>query len=313
MVAMSLRMLKRASRLYVSAGRPLLPITRWVREPLRLYYHRSPVLRHDISWSLRARALGHVHHLLVGDLPAEFDVWGGRLRFRSTGSVMAVHGYYVGEIEYHLCRFIVGCIKPGFVVIDVGAHHGIHSLVVAYELAARGFDGRVVAFEPCPENRELLISNLALNGLSRYVSVRPEAASDRAGQADFMECKEDNSNNTLSENEPFAIDADQHVARRRVTTITLDSLIDDLPRVDLVKIDVQGSEPRVLAGAEALITRHRPVIVVEAVPGWPTTSAIRDFLRHHHYSVKSVDADGNLCALESPHALISWDWVGVPR
>lgn len=297
---------------YVRLGRPLAPITRWVRRPMRWYFHRSKTLRHDVTGAWSSKLLYHVHHVFVGEHPADFLIHGGKLRFRSTGSAMAVHGYYVGEIEHHLVRFMMGRLSPGFVMLDVGAHHGAHSLVVAHELVGRDLGGRIVAFEPDPTNLELLRSNVTNNGLETHIDIRAVAVAERDGTHEILFSVEDNSSHTFVENRPYALSRGRAVTAR-VPTIHLDGLLRELPRVDLVKIDVQGAEPLVLAGAETLIRRHRPVLVVEAVPGWPSTERTAALLRAYEYDVYGLTAAGELCGLASPEVFVSWDWVGMPR
>lgn len=303
-------------RSLVKLAEPVLartrPLTRWVRRPLRWCYHRRPALKHDLKPSLSLRALLVLHDALVGDLPPEFTVHGGKLRFRSERSQMALHGYYVGEVEYHLGRFILSRLAPGFTMVDVGAHHGIHSLVAAYEMRARGLGGQVHAFEPDPRNRALLEENVRRNGLGALVTIHAEAVSDESGTAELLLAEEESSANTLRQNRAFAVSDEWTVAARTVPTVRLDDLRPGLGRVDLLKIDVQGSEPRVLAGAAGTIARHRPVIVVEAVPGWPGTPEVERFLLAHGYRVLGLDREGRAVPRGDRSAFVSWDWVAFP-
>src|SRR4051812_40237417 len=94
-------------RLYAATGSPLLPITRLLQRPLRWYYHRSPVLRHDTRFCWKPRLLSLLHDLLIKDHPGDFMIYRGQLKFRSQGSIMSVQAYYVGEVEYHLLQYIV--------------------------------------------------------------------------------------------------------------------------------------------------------------------------------------------------------------
>ncbi len=300
-------------RAAVAATAPVRPLTRWIRTPIRWVYHRSPVLRHDVKPSPAARILHSLHALFVGDLPEEFGVHGGRIRFHSSRSAMAIHGYYVGEIEYHLSRFVLDHLAPGFVMVDVGAHHGIHALVVAYELRARELSGHVHAFEPDPWNRHILRQNLERNELLSFVTVHEEAVSDRQGEAELLVMENESSGHTLRGNEEFAVWAGARVTPRVVPTTSLDALLDGLPRVSLIKIDVQGAEPLVLAGAQRLIARDRPVLVVEAVPGWPSTPRVREMLEAWEYRVMGLDREGRPCPIGSRAVFVSWDWVATPE
>src|SRR5882757_7080280 len=184
---------KKMIRRYGDGGYPLLPVTRTLRGPLRWLYHRSPYLRHDSRFHWRPNLLLGLHALLVREHPADFTIHHGQIKFRSSGSVMSVQGYYVGEIERHLVDYVVSQVRPGFTMLDVGAHHGVFTLVVAHELRARGWQGRVHAFEPDPGNFALLEHNIRQNDLASYVVLHREAVSNAVGQEERLGAADENS------------------------------------------------------------------------------------------------------------------------
>jgi FkbM family methyltransferase len=218
----------------------------------------------------------------------------------------------VGEFELHLSRFIASRLASGSVMFDVGAHHGVHTLVAAFELAARGEGGQVHAFEPDPENLRLLRENVARNGLGHLVTVHPVAVTDRDGEDVLVVCVGDNSSNTLRDHQLLALAPDQPRREQPVPTVRLDGLLDTVPRVDLLKVDVQGAEARVRRGAERLLERDRPVVVVEAIRGWASTDEVRGILERHGYSILGLDEHGQTCPLDSARVFVTWDWVGLP-
>ena len=238
-------------------GYPLRPLTSRIRAPLRWLYHRSPYLQHDSRFHWRPNLLLGLHSLLVGEHPADFTIYQGQLKFRSTGSVMSMQGYYVGEVERHLVDFVTSQVKPDFVMIDVGAHHGVYSMVVAHHLRARGWHGRIHSFEPDPRNFALLEHNLSQNGLREYAVLHQAAVSRAVGEDSLLGEPSDNSGNTLASTGDFAINPQTFgTVARKVAVTTLDSEFSDLQTVHLVKVDVQGAEPLVLEGAAGLIERH---------------------------------------------------------
>lgn len=142
-------------------------------------------------------------------------------------------------------------------VIDVGANFGL------YTLLARAADvPRVHAFEPVPAIFEQLQENLRLNAL--------EAS---CHQVAVSKATEDTLIYVVSD-EAAAVDASLRQEHRRnthaipVRTITLDGL-DALQglRIDLIKIDTEGTEPDVLAGAASLLARDKPIILCEVLAG----------------------------------------------
>jgi FkbM family methyltransferase len=226
---------------------------------------------------------------------------------------MSVQGYYVGEIEYHLVRYVLSLLHSGFVMFDIGAHHGLFTLVAAYELKKRGWDGVIHSFEPSPKNFELLSFNVQQNELGKLVQLYPEAVGDQVQTSNLQINEMENSDNRVHFNgEVRSGGNSENVSIRPVNVTTVDTFIDSVPHIDLIKVDVQGAEPLVLTGAEKTIQTHRPVLVIEAVQEWPSTKRIREFLVDHNYRIFGVDAHGRLCAPNSPQAFVSWDWIGIP-
>jgi FkbM family methyltransferase len=113
-----------------------------------------------------------------------------------------------------------------------------------------GRAGRVVAFEPHPANVRALRRNVEANRLENVLVV-PKAVSSRDGAAQL-----EGRNRATAALGEDGID---------VETLTLDGFCDAHPELepDLVKIDVEGHELDVLAGAEVVLRRARPALVVE--------------------------------------------------
>lgn len=134
--------------------------------------------------------------------------------------------------------------RPG-VIVDVGAHIGNHTVFFAEYLPHTA----IHAFEPWADNRELLERNVA-----RFpeVQVHPLALSDRRRQFPMM-----------ADANLGHVRAAEHPADVQQTpqAVPLDEL--ELTDVTLLKIDVEGHEPQVLAGAALTIARSRPLILIE--------------------------------------------------
>jgi FkbM family methyltransferase len=142
-----------------------------------------------------------------------------------------------------------GLVGTGSTVFDVGANIGFFALCFANWV---GPEGHVIAIEPEARNIASLRRRVARAGLSDVVTCVQAAAADRSGQLRLA----------LNPGHP----GDHHLAEdgEPVAAVTLDELAADNPRrVTLVKIDVQGAESMVLAGAHRLIRQHRPAIFVE--------------------------------------------------
>lgn len=140
-------------------------------------------------------------------------------------------------------------------IIDIGAYSGVYSILGLLSNP----NAHVYAFEPNPKMHGLLLHNLALNNIEHRASVSTSALSDDTGSADFFLGNEINSSSSAS-----LISQDLDADRIQVKTLRLD---DALPNanIDLIKIDVEGFEPRVFHGGENLLSRNSAVIISEAL------------------------------------------------
>lgn len=153
--------------------------------------------------------------------------------------------------------FLAQFLTPTSVVIDVGAHVGVHSVAFA-RLAKAGI---VHSFEPQDILYGILLDNKSATGCG---NIRPFncAVGDKAGEGYYSSFPKTGLFNagavTVRETSGGTRGADE----RRTPIVALDSL--DLPSLDLIKIDSEGSGRSVLEGARDILTRFRPVVFQEA-------------------------------------------------
>lgn len=201
----------------------------------------------------------------------------GGARFRLDLSESLQRDYYYGLADRLELGMLRRLLAAGGDFVDVGAHVGLYGVSAARLLGGRG---RVLLFEPNPVSRRQLTQNLALNGCDNAV-VSAAAVSDKPGPAVLHRPRRgDASWSSLTEGlfaEEESIEVD---------TTTLDAEVERHGfRPSLVKIDVEGHEPSVLAGASALLT-VKPALLVEL---WPTHAAEIVFsLRSLGYEARRV-------------------------
>jgi FkbM family methyltransferase len=192
---------------------------------------------------------------------------------------------------------VLGFLRPGLVTIDVGASLGEWTVPLA---RAVGPAGRVIAVEPAPRSTAALEATLAANAL-RQVEILRCAAGDHDGIAEFAV--------------PIVTSAgiDTGTARvgpacaghetLRVPLRSLDSLAIErrLDRVDLIKIDVEGHERRVLDGAAGILERWHPVLVIETGhEAEGSRAAIYDRLQALGYRMLGILLDHGMAAADWP-------------
>jgi FkbM family methyltransferase len=158
-----------------------------------------------------------------------------------------------GEFSGLEGRLFEQIVKPGMWVVEAGANIGAHTVPLA-RLCAPGL---LYAFEPQQRVFQILCANLALNDV-RNVMAWPDALGEAEGQVMMPAVDYGAGGNFggVSVLEPGSPTPGQ---RTRVTSI--DAL--DPPACHLIKIDVEGFEPKVLRGAAATIARCRPLLYVE--------------------------------------------------
>lgn len=147
-------------------------------------------------------------------------------------------------------------VQPGDRVVDVGAHVGYFTILFSRLCGENGF---VHAFEPEPANHRLLRANLLVNDC-RNVEALQFALSDGAGSAQLYLSADNSGDHRLQFSEGRS--------SLGVSTVELDTVIGE-GRVDIIKMDAQGAEPRILAGMQKLVARERAhlCVLMEFSPG----------------------------------------------
>jgi FkbM family methyltransferase len=152
-------------------------------------------------------------------------------------------------------RFLHGYCRPGDVVAEVGANIGAHTVTLAKAVGDRG---RVLAIEPQPVVFQAMCANLALNCVLNADAANCGcAATAKALSIPLLDYAQEGNFGGL------ALRAADGAPSLPVRCEPLDRLLLPYSRVDLIKIDVEGMEEDVLAGARDAIREWRPVLYVE--------------------------------------------------
>ena len=223
--------------------------------------------------------------------------------------------YVCGSFEPNEFAFLDRLLKPGMVFVDVGANDGYYTLFAAKRVGA---SGRVVAVEPSSRERGHLERNLARNGIAN-VQIVPAALGAAAGHADLhLAHGAHTGHNTLGS---FAHDDVVPARIERVPLETLDAVVSRhaLAQVDVVKIDVEGGEANVIAGARKLLTSLRPVLMMELngsaleAQGSSEASLLAMLQGDLGYEILAFSSKSGLVERHSNGAPLSANFVAVPR
>ena len=187
-------------------------------------------LRHAVAWQLGTR-------LLPGAVAVPF-VENTRLLV-TRGQTGATGNVYCGLHEYEDMAFVLHALRPADLFVDVGANIGSYTV-----LAGGAVGARCISIEPLPDNHAKLLDNLRLNDLGARVRTCNVALGDEPGSIEFTSGLD-----TLSH---VVAEGESALRTIRVPVDTLDHLLGP-DRPSLIKIDVEGFESRVVAGAIAAL------------------------------------------------------------
>jgi FkbM family methyltransferase len=200
--------------------------------------------------------------VLFGDLEVEIDPRTASLggawekRTRNDGKLYAQDQ---GTLEFFWKRV---CEIECPVVVDVGASTGSFSLVASVYA-----DASVIAFEPHPTVYDVLITNLALNGVLSTSAALMLALANYDGRAVLRAPKRQTGFGTIGEGPLRAKSRDisrlDEIVQYDVDVRRMDVFFGESDRVDIVKIDVEGAELLVLRGGELMIRRWMPALLLE--------------------------------------------------
>lgn len=205
-------------------------------------------------------------------------------------------------------------LKKGNTFIDIGAHIGLYSI---YASKCIGPSGSVYSFEPSPRERARLENHIQLNHL-RNITVYPVAVYDRSSQTEMKVAEYPHSgHNTLGH---FAYATTQEESRPVVETQTLDewAKLNRIQSIDLIKIDAEGSEEKILRGAIQVLSQTRPVLMIEITSlslnhQNSSVESIWKFITDLSYILMAYDSASGLPYPVSSHPGIDHtDFIAVP-
>lgn len=198
-----------------------------------------------VRWQLRSR-LGRPPFLVpfVDQTRVEVE--------RGSGSALAA---FLPLHEYHEMRFMMLALRPGDLLVDVGANVGLHTVL------AGACGAEVVALEPLPAARAMLERNVTRNGFTGRITVLAAGAAATRGELTFTDgpsCL----NHVVGDGEAPAVPV------RKVPVVPLDDVVPAGRPVVMLKIDVEGFEAEVLRGATRLLADPALHAVVVETQGY---------------------------------------------
>jgi FkbM family methyltransferase len=200
---------------------------------------------------------------------------------------------WFGTYEKDEAALIAALIPPGAVVFDVGAHAGYYTLAASRLV---GEKGRIVAFEPDPDNLRFLREHLSVNDVGN-VTVIDHPVGERHGEtASFVVNKEHSYES--------GVRSPDRPGGTPMTLVTLDRVIaDGAPVPHIVKMDIEGGERGAIAGSPKVVGALSTSWLI-SLHGHEVAWAVIDALQKAGYAVHDVK-DGSLLGEHPPMPVYS--------
>ncbi len=279
----------------------------------------QPVIREAVTAALRAEfhreesrqlLTTEIHNFISEAIPAELrsfrpvvylgdhlaltcTIFGHKMVVNTQDLSLSYHILLDGFWELWVTKIIQEVVKPGWTIVEVGANMGYYSLLMA---SLVGSTGRVYAFEPNPMVYKLLKLNLEINGfLDRAIAI-PKAVFDRSCCIEFGVALKHMGNSGVFTFGTF----DEPAKRISVEAVALDDFFAQNKKINLIKIDAEGSEFFVLKGAQRVIAENPELIIImEFVPkkkniiGFDPGEALAQ-LTDRGFHIYRINEDGSL-------------------
>jgi FkbM family methyltransferase len=214
-------------------------------------------------------------------------------------------GYALGTTEPAVQHALATLLRAGMTMYDVGANVGFLTIIAGRLV---GPTGHVIGFEPAPDSARQIEHNARLNNFT-HITVCQHALADTDGTRQFLVSDDPTWSKLVGHDHTV----DRPVGEISVSVLRLDTIVRDadLPLPHLIKIDVEGDEFAVLAGASDTLRRSRPLLMIEL---HGTNAVVAEALTNLGYH--AVVLDGDVSIVEAPwyaHVIAApmerGDWV----
>ena len=196
--------------------------------------------------------------------------------FKSKIKINEVDFGHYSEI-YFEDVYLQKTLKEGMNIIDIGANVGVYTVLAAEKV---GKNGKVIAVEPEPKNYKRLIENINLNGFKNIIP-QNIALTDHEG-SERLYLSSSSGSHSLSPKEDT-------ISSIEVSLKTLDNLLEELnlKKIDIIKIDTEGSEIPILKGAEKTLKTNPNIKIFVASYHYPSeTKEVCQFLNKRGFKTR---------------------------
>jgi FkbM family methyltransferase len=264
---------------------------RGMASELHVFTHR-PSAEQDVLFS---------QAVYLGDHRALTYLQSGQKIFVDTRSVdIGTHLLLGGTWEPNYANAFCNLLKPGDVVLDIGANHGFYSLIAAPRISP---GGHVYAFEPSKNFYELIKASVSVNGLDKVISVVNLALGDSEGEVTLAYDPQWSGGGHLELGKAASGNPDNPggLERETVKSVALDHYLGiEVAKVDVIKMDIEGAEGLALKGMSGIFDRSRNLkMMMEFCPTMMArfeydAKFVVQFLESRDFMCWEIGVDGGL-------------------
>lgn len=177
--------------------------------------------------------------------------------YMSPNNIEIIPAMLDGKYEIGITKLIHRIVKNNWIICDVGAYIGYHTTLFS---KLSGKLGKVISVEPQPNNYKLLLKNVALNKLKNIFPINMAMSNKTVSGKIYIPSVD------FSDSRIYKIRGEnQNVSKIKLET--LDNILKNEIKVDLIKIDIQGWEEKAIIGARKTILRNPELILI--IEFWP--------------------------------------------
>lgn len=235
-----------------------------------LYFLKTP-----LHFILKKMGIGYSHTLLTGvNIKSEGNL------FFCGDNIFSVRT--AADSEKILKKYFK--LREG-IFVDIGAHIGKFTIMMANRLGSKG---KVISIEPHPKNFKILEENISLNELKNVVPLNV-ACSDEEGKTELYLDKIGTGAHSI-EPKRHKYDKKHFKGKIEVDTKKLDRILEEenVKKVGLIKIDVEGAEAKALKGAINILGKSHPRIIFEA-HNEKNLGRVKKILDDFNYKIEKID------------------------
>ena len=162
-----------------------------------------------------------------------------------------------GNHEPLTTQIILKELDEGMNCLDIGSNIGYYALLESKKI---GQSGKVWAIEPSPENFSTLEENIRLQNVGNIRAFN-FAIGDKNGEVEFVISKKSNWSKVKSKNDSIGLD--DKIINVPLKTLDSFSIENNLKRVDLLRMDVEGYENKIILGSIQFLKQFKPIVMIE--------------------------------------------------